>query len=95
LNPVRLPQGQFAGSGSDFNYRLHQGLHPAQLPAEQPLQDEPADEDTVSPPPPLLTNPHEDISLVTFLLLQVVHSGLSDPMIKHSKSLSHLSQWYS
>jgi hypothetical protein len=95
LNPVSLPQCQFAGSGSNFNRRFHQGLHPAQLPAEQPLQDEPADEDTVSPPPPLLTNPQADINLVTFLLLQVVHSGLSDPMIRHSKFLSHFSQWYS
>jgi len=85
LNPVGLPQCQFARPGSDFNRWFHQWLHPAQLPAEHPLQDDPADADTVSPPPPLLTNPQADINLVTFWLLQALHSGLSDPMIRHSK----------
>jgi hypothetical protein len=92
LNPVGLPQCQFTCPGSDFNRWFHQGLHPAQLLAEQPLQDDPADEDTVSPPPPLLTKPQADMSLVTFLLLQVVHCGVSDPMIRHSKFLPHFSQ---
>jgi hypothetical protein len=95
LNPVGLPQCQFAGPGADFNRRFHQWLHPAQLPAEQLPQDEPAADDTVAPPLPLLTNPQADINLVTFLLLHMMHSGLSDPMIRHSKFLSHFSQWYS
>ena len=35
------------------------------------------------------------MSLRTFLLLQAVHSGLAEPMTRHSKVWSHFSQWYS
>jgi hypothetical protein len=52
--------------------------------AAHPLQDEPAEDETVSPLAPLLTKPQVDISLVTLLLLQEQHSGVSSPMIKHS-----------
>jgi hypothetical protein len=60
--------------------------------AEQPPQDEPAEEETVSPLPPLLTKPQGDMSLVTFLLVQLEHSGVSLPMIRHSKFSPHFSQ---
>jgi hypothetical protein len=63
-----------------------------QLVVEQPLQDEPADDDTVSPPPPLLTKPQADMSFFTFLLVHPEHSGVSLPMIRHSKFSPHFSQ---
>jgi hypothetical protein len=63
-----------------------------QLLAAQPLHDEPADDETVSPPPPLLTKPQADMSFLTFLLVHEEHSGESSPMIKHSKFSPHFSQ---
>jgi len=57
-----------------------------QLVAAHPLHaDEEAEEDTVSPPVPLLTNPHADISLNTSLLLHKGQSGFSEPKTRHSK----------
>jgi len=47
--------------------------------------DEEAEDDTVSPPAPLLTKPHADISLSTFLLLHEGQSGFSEPKIRRSK----------
>jgi hypothetical protein len=80
-------------SGSYFNDCRHQCPHPAQLPAEQPLQEEAdADVRTVSPPPPLLTNPQADISLLTFLLLQLGQTGLSLPKTRYSNSWLHFLQ---
>jgi hypothetical protein len=46
----------------------------------------------VSPPAPLLTKPHADISFFTFLLWQEGQNGFSFPKTKNSKSLLHLSQ---
>jgi hypothetical protein len=61
-------------------------LHPLQLLV-------PAAAFTVSPPLPLLRNPHADISLFTFLLLHAGHSGRSfDPKTRYSNLLSHFSQ---
>jgi hypothetical protein len=55
--------------------------------AAQPLQEEaPAERDDVSPPLPLETKPQADISLLTFLLLQLGQSGFSFPKTRHSKS---------
>jgi hypothetical protein len=68
FDPVGLPQGQLAGSGSNFYGRLHEWPHPEQLPAEQPVQPEPAEALTVWPPALLLIKPQGDMSLVTFLL---------------------------
>jgi len=57
-----------------------------QLVAAHPLQaDEEAEEETVSPPFPLLTKPQADISLNTFLLLHEGQSGFSEPNTRHSK----------
>jgi hypothetical protein len=68
FDPVGLPQRQFAGPGPDFDRWLHEWPHPVQLPAEQPVQPDPAEVDTVWPPAPLLTKALVDMSLVTFLL---------------------------
>jgi len=55
--------------------------------AAHPLHaDEEAEEDTVSPLAVLLTKPHADISLCTFLLLHEGQSGFSEPKTRHSKS---------
>jgi hypothetical protein len=57
-----------------------------QLVAAHPLHaDEEAEEDTVSPPVPLLTKPHADISFSTFLLLHEGQSGFSEPKTRYSK----------
>jgi hypothetical protein len=64
----------------------------AQLVAAHPPQDDPAEEETVSPLPPLLTKPQTDISLRTFLLLHERQFGFSFPNTKYSKSMPHLSQ---
>jgi hypothetical protein len=71
-------------------------LQPAQLEAAHPLQeDAPAELDTVSPALPLEINPHADINLDTFLLLQEGQSGFSLPNTRYSKSWSQFLQWYS
>jgi hypothetical protein len=57
-----------------------------QLVAAHPLHaDEEAEEDTVSPPVPLLTKPHADINRSTFSLLHEGQSGFSEPNTRHSK----------
>jgi hypothetical protein len=67
-----------------------------QLVELQPEHEEaPAEALTVSPPLPLLTNPHEDINRFTFILPQEGHAGLSLPRIRISNFLSHFSQLYS
>jgi hypothetical protein len=64
--------------------------------AAHPLQEDPAAEDTVWPPPPLLTKPQADISRQTFFPLQAgQQSGSSFPKTSCSKSFSQVSQWYS
>jgi hypothetical protein len=71
-------------------------LQPAQLVAEQPLQEDvPAELATVSPLLPLETNPQGDINLDTFLLLQAGQSGFSLPNTRYSKFWSQFLQWYS
>jgi hypothetical protein len=93
---VGLPERELAASGSYFDGCRHQCPHPAQLPAEQPLQeDAEADVRTVSPLPPLLTNPQADIILPTFLLLQPGQLGLSLPKTRYSNSSLHFLQRYS
>jgi hypothetical protein len=63
------------------------------LDEAQPLHpDAPAELDTVSPPPPLDTNPQADIILFTFLLLQLGQSGFSLPKTRYSNSWLHFSQ---
>ncbi len=63
---------------------------PAQLDAEHPPQEDPAEEETVAPPFPLLTNPQGDMIFATFLLLQAGHeSGPSFPNTKYSNSESN------
>jgi hypothetical protein len=86
--PLGLPQGEPAPAGSNDDGFRHQCLHPAQLPAWQPPQEEPADALTVWPPP-LLTKPQADMRLRTFLLRQPLHSGFSLPKTRHSKSFPH------
>jgi hypothetical protein len=67
-----------------------------QLVAAHPVHDDaPAAAFTVSPCPPLLKKVDADISFFTFLLLHEGQSGCSLPKTRHSKSLLHLSQWYS
>jgi hypothetical protein len=92
LYPICLPQRQLAGPGSNPNRRCHEWPHPAQLPAEHPEQPDPAEVLTVWPPALLLTKPQGDMSLVTFLLRQALHAGLSDPKTRYSKSSPHFSQ---
>jgi len=90
---VGLPERELAAPGSYFDGCLHQCPHPAQLPAEQPLQeDAEAEVRMVSPLPPLLTNPQADISLLTFLLLQLGQKGLSLPKTRYSNSWLHFLQ---
>jgi len=62
-----------------------------QLVAEQlPQPEDDADDFTVSPPPaPLLTKPHEDISLWIFFVLHDGQNGLSFPITRYSKSRLH------
>jgi hypothetical protein len=61
-------------------------LQVEQLVAAHPLHaDEEAEEDTVSPPVPLLTKPHADISFSTFLLLHEGQAGFSGPKTRYSK----------
>jgi hypothetical protein len=67
-----------------------------QLVAEHPVhEDTPAAALTVCPCPPLLKNEDADINFFTFLLSHEGQSGCSFPKTRHSKSLLHLSQWYS
>jgi hypothetical protein len=68
------------------------GLYPqpAQLDAEHPPHEDPAEEETVAPPFPLLTNPQGDMIFSTFLLLHVGHDpGPSCPKTRYSKSVLH------
>jgi hypothetical protein len=94
---LSLPQGEGTAPGSYFNEDLirHYQDDPQeeQLVAEQPAQEEtPAELETVSPPPPLLTNPQADSSLFTSLDAHLGHSGLSPPIKSCSKLASHLLQ---
>jgi len=97
LDPMGLPEGQFAAPRADGNPSRHQDVpQPAQLEAEQPPQAEaPADALTVSPPPPLVTNPQADISRHTFALPHAGQSGFSLPNTSCSNSRPHALQWYS
>jgi hypothetical protein len=77
FDPVCLPEGQLAAAGSDAQDGFHQWPHPPQLVALHPPQEEPteAEELTVSPPPPLQTNPQADMSRLTFGLPQAKHAS--------------------
>jgi hypothetical protein len=67
-----------------------------QLVAVQPAQEEaPAERLTVSPPPPLLTNPHADIRRFTFALPQSGQTGRSFAMTIISNRWLHFSHVYS
>jgi hypothetical protein len=72
----------------------HQWPQEAQLVAAHPPQED-ADARVVSPPPPLLTKPQEDMRRVTFLPLQEGQSGDSDPKTSFSKLSLQFSQQYS
>jgi hypothetical protein len=79
-----------------MDFPAHQWPQVAQLVAAHPPQeDADAEARVVSPPPPLLTKPQEDMRRVTFLLLQEGQSGFSDPKISFSKFSLHSSQQYS
>jgi hypothetical protein len=67
-----------------------------QLVAEQPPHAEaPAELETVSPLPPLETNPHADISRRTSAFLHAGQSGVSFPKTRVSNSFPHALQTYS
>jgi hypothetical protein len=96
LDPIGLPQGQFAAPCADGNLGCHQWPQPAQLEALQPPQDDVAAVDfTVSPPEPLLKKPQVDIRRQTFLLWHSEHSGSGSPKTRYSKVLPQSWHWYS
>jgi hypothetical protein len=67
LDPVGLPERQFAAACSDFNCFVHYGVQLPQLVAAHPLQDDAAAEElSVIPLLLLLKKVEADISLVTF-----------------------------
>jgi len=69
FDPIGLPEGQLASSGSDFNGSAHQGVQLPQSVVVHPLQaDAAAERPTVIPPLLLLKKVDADISLLTFLL---------------------------
>jgi hypothetical protein len=93
LNPIGLPQSESALSGPDSDNTLHdQWPQLEQLVPEHPLQEDPADLETVWPPPPLLTKPQVDIRRQTSAPLQVGQSGFSSPNTRRSKSSLHFRQ---
>jgi hypothetical protein len=93
LNPVGLPQSKGALSGPDSENTFHdQWPQLEQLVPEHPLQEDPADLETVWPPPALLTKPQVDIRRQTSALLQAGQSGCSLPNTRHSKSSLHFRQ---
>jgi hypothetical protein len=79
-----------------MDFSIHQWPQVAQLVAAHPPQeDADAEARVVSPPPPLLTKPQQDMRRITFLLLQEGQSGFSDPKISFSKFSLQSSQQYS
>jgi hypothetical protein len=61
--------------------------------AAQPLQaEDPAEDDTVSPPLPLLMKPQADIRRQTLEDWQAEHSGSAFPSTRYSKSWPQSSQ---
>jgi len=95
FDPIGLPQGKLAAAGADSERFYAHTPQLAQEEDEQPLQAEPAEALTDSPPFPLLTNPQAERSRLTVPEPQSGQSAFSSPRIRASNFFSHFSQTYS